>query len=207
MIAEPTTTLTDYALAALGAALALRLHAEAPALPGYARLWAASFYAIALAALLGGTSHGFTASLPASAKLGLWIGTYALLGLANLLLLCAALAGLRPRVGASFVAAALAKFAAYLVFAVARRDFGWVIADMALTLAGLLGLGLHRWFARRPGAGWLLAAVSVSFAGAFVQYGRLAFHRHFNHNDLFHVVQMLALYLFYRAARRWREPA
>lgn len=206
MIAEPTTTLTDYALAALGAALAFRLHAEAPARPGSARLWAACFYAIALAALLGGTWHGFAARLPAGAKLGLWIGTYALLGLANLLLISAALAGLRPGVAAWFVAAALAKFAVYLVLAVSRRDFGWVIADMALTLAGLLCLGLHRWLARRPGAGWLLAAVSVSFAGALVQYSRLAFHRHFNHNDLFHVVQMLALYLFYRAARRWLEP-
>ena len=27
---------------------------------------------------------------------------------------------------------------------------------------------------------------------------RLALHRHFNHNDLYHVIQIVALYLFYR---------
>ena len=26
-------------------------------------------------------------------------------------------------------------------------------------------------------------------------------HRHFNHNDLFHVIQMLGLYLFFEAGR------
>ena len=193
MIAEPATTLTDYALAALSGTLGFRLNAEASTTSGLTRLWPAGFYAVALAALLGGSSHGFAPSLSETAKLALWFGTYALIGLANLCLLCAVLASLAPAPRGWLVGAALAKFAAYLVLAIARRDFAWVIADMAVTLAGLLALGVHRWLATLPGAGWLLAAVAVSLAGALVQYARLAPHRHFNHNDLFHVVQMLAI--------------
>jgi hypothetical protein len=200
LIAEPATTLTDYALSGLSAVLGYRLAGVSPR-DAATPLWAAAFGAIAAAALLGGTSHGFAPQLPAAAKLGLWFGTYALIGFANLLMLCAALSTLPRSVRLTLSAAALVKFGGYLALAVSRRDFDWVIADMGLTLALLLALGVHRRLARQPGAGWLLAAVGVSFAGALVQYARMGLHRHFNHNDLFHVVQMLALILFYRAAR------
>jgi hypothetical protein len=201
LIAEPATTLTDYALAGLCAALGYRLNVEASR-GATTRLWAAAFVAIAAAALLGGTSHGFAPDLSAALKLGLWFGTYALIGLANLLMLCAALSTLPRSVRAALIAAALIKFGAYLVLGVARRDFAWVSVEMGLTLCGLLAIGVYRQLAGLPGAGWLLAAVTVSFAGALLQYARLAPHRHFNHNDLFHVVQMLAMILFYRAAEK-----
>jgi hypothetical protein len=49
---EPVTALTDYALAAAAAFLGVRL------LPSN-RFWALAFLALALAAVLGGTWHGF----------------------------------------------------------------------------------------------------------------------------------------------------
>jgi len=198
LIAEPSTTLTDYALAALCATLADRLRGQASPAP----LWAAGLGAVALAALLGGTSHGFAPSLSETTTLFLWFGTYVLIGLANLLMLCAALSTLPRPLRAALIAAALIKLGAYLVLGVARRDFAWVSVEMGLTLFGLLAIGVYRQRAGLPGAGWLLAGVTVSFAGALVQYARLAPHRYFNHNDLFHVVQMLAMILFYRAAEK-----
>ena len=45
---------------------------------------------------------------------------------------------------------------------------------------------------------WLVAGVLISTFGGLVQSRRVAIHRHFNHNDLFHVIQMVALYLFFR---------
>ena len=45
---------------------------------------------------------------------------------------------------------------------------------------------------------WLIAGVLVSLVAGIVQARRLALHRHFNHNDLYHVIQMAALYAFYR---------
>jgi hypothetical protein len=40
----------------------------------------------------------------------------------------------------------------------------------------------------------------VSCLAAAVQFNGIALHQHFNHNDLYHVVQMGGMYLFYRGA-------
>ena len=50
----------------------------------------------------------------------------------------------------------------------------------------------------RPARHGSSAACLVSLVGGIVQARRVAPHRHFNHNDLYHVIQMVALYLFYR---------
>jgi hypothetical protein len=44
----------------------------------------------------------------------------------------------------------------------------------------------------------------AAVAGA-IQWARLAPHVHFNHNDLFHVVQMASLYLLYRGGLLLRD--
>lgn len=57
----------------------------------------------------------------------------------------------------------------------------------------------------RPFGPYLLLGMVVSLAGAFVQARRIAPHPLFNHNDLFHVLEMGALYLCYQAARAFPE--
>ena len=47
----------------------------------------------------------------------------------------------------------------------------------------------------------VVAGVVVSFAGAGVQMSGFALHQHFNHNDLYHVIQMFGLWLFWKGAR------
>ena len=55
------------------------------------------------------------------------------------------------------------------------------------------------------GAGWVAAGVAVSFAGAVVQQSGFSLHRHFNHNDIFHLIQMAGLYLLYRGGVLLRD--
>lgn len=94
-LAEPTTTLTDYALAVLGAGLGLRLLRHAAAHGASApRHWALALMATALAALSGGTSHGFAPHLARETLAVLWSVTYGLVGLADLLLLWGAIRAL-----------------------------------------------------------------------------------------------------------------
>jgi hypothetical protein len=57
----------------------------------------------------------------------------------------------------------------------------------------------------RPGAGFVLGGVLASSAGALVQYLRLTPHPHFNDNDLFHVIQMAGVWLFFRAGLLLRD--
>jgi hypothetical protein len=51
----------------------------------------------------------------------------------------------------------------------------------------------------------MLIAVALSVLGAGVQASGLALHRQFNHNDLFHVIQLAGSVAFYRGARCLRD--
>ena len=77
-------------------------------------------------------------------------------------------------------------------FRVAAADYG---GALAILFAGAV-YAMVRWHAR--GATWLIAGVAVSLMAALIQARRVAPHRQFNHNDLFHVIQVAALYCFYR---------
>lgn len=54
---------------------------------------------------------------------------------------------------------------------------------------------------RQAGIAWMKRALVVTLAGLAVLVGKLSLHEHFNHNDLYHVVQMVGLYFLYRGAR------
>jgi hypothetical protein len=71
-------------------------------------------------------------------------------------------------------------------------EFVWVVADTGSALAIVAALHLWKY------DGWMLAGVAVSVAAALVQASGFALHRHFNHNDLYHVIQAGAMLLFYR---------
>ena len=48
---------------------------------------------------------------------------------------------------------------------------------------------------------WHATGLAVSIAGLVIQQGHLSLHPSFNHNDLFHCVQIIALWCFFRGAR------
>ena len=48
---------------------------------------------------------------------------------------------------------------------------------------------------------WHAAGLAVSIVGLVIQQGHLSPHPNFNHNDLFHCVQIVALFCFFRGAR------
>jgi hypothetical protein len=197
-IAEPMTVFTDYGLAVVGAALALALRARAEG-QASRRLWAACFAAVALAAVTGGTSHGWAPRMDEAARVALWRVTYALVGLGNLFILSGAVvAATRAGLKAALLAALALRFLVWFAFISMQPEFRYVVYDYAGTLVGLLVFAA--WLRRRglPGATWIVAGVLASLAGAAIQRAGLGPSPSFNHNDLFHVVQALGLYLYYR---------
>ncbi len=52
---------------------------------------------------------------------------------------------------------------------------------------------------------WLIVGLVASLVGLVIELCGLDLHQNFNHNDLYHVVQMVALYLFYRGARLLKD--
>jgi hypothetical protein len=189
-IAEPMTVLTDYVLGGVTAWLCFLLFRDSGREKSR-KCWAVAFAALALGAFLGGTWHGFLQN-PV-----LWKATVLAVGVASFGMLagsaCAVLSG-TPRTVVLAVAAA--KLAVFCVWIAGRDDFIVVVIDTGIAFLALAAL--HLW--RRNG--WILAGVAVSVVAALVQASGLALHAHFNHNDLYHVIQVGAMLLLYRGARR-----
>ncbi|MCB1018948.1 MAG: hypothetical protein H6509_07110 [Bryobacterales bacterium] len=203
-IREPMTLATDYALAALGVYFGLRLlRSDVRA----RRLWAYAFLAMAAGALFGGTAHGFAEWFsPAQAKL-VWKATTYSIGLASFFLLAATGAGALPcRWSRVVMTVAAVKLAVYLWWMASHDAFVYVIYDYGPSMLAVLAGHLWAWRARGADwAKWIAAGVVVSFVGAGVQMSGFALAEHFNHNDLYHVIQMAGLWLFWRGARRIGE--
>jgi len=207
-IAEPVTLLTDYILAAFVFVLAVRLsghYRRCCCRP--VRWWAAGFYASAAAALLGGSYHGFSPWLDTLAAMLLWKATVLSIGMAALCLFAGAVMatlGGAPR--RWLLSLAWLKFALYAAWMSRHDDFRFVIYDYAPALLGIFLLSVYSALTRRaPAAPWIVSGVLVSFAAAGVQASGLALHVHFNHNDLYHVIQMGAFGLLYRGGRLLQE--
>ena len=208
MISEPSTLLTDYALAALTFALAWRLRSRLEGQRARA-FWAVALLALALAALLGGTYHGFAPSLGELARLLLWKATVLSIGVAAAAMIAgSAAAAARERLRRSLTVFAAAAFVAYGAWMLFHNAYVFVVIDtaIAIVLVALLHGGSAE--ARRlPGSSWMLAAAAVSAIAAAIQASGFALHRHFNHNDLYHVTQMAAMGMFYAGVRRLRDRA
>jgi hypothetical protein len=96
----------------------------------------------------------------------------------------------------ALVALAAAKLALYAAWMLRHDGFFYVVVDSGLAFLAVAALHLWQW------NGAILAGVAVSVAAALVQAAGLAPHRHFNHNDLYHVIQVAAMCLLYRGALR-----
>jgi hypothetical protein len=204
-IHEPATLITDYALAALNSVLGLKLLGAAQS-RNSVMLWAGGFIALALAAFLGGTWHGFSLNLDTATAGKLWKATLYATGIASFCILAGtAIAVTRGPGRSALLLLAAAKFVLYLFWVTLHDDFRFVVYDTGATMAAvfvLMGWGAAR---RAPGALRIAVGVLVSIVAATVQQIGLSLSAHFNHNDLYHVVQMGAMCVFYRGALRLQD--
>jgi hypothetical protein len=150
-ITEPATMITDYMLTVactIFAVMLFRLHSSHPAMV----FWILAFVFGALAALLGGTHHGFKMNLGASTGKALWDFTMVAIGMST-----------------------------------------------AFLVAGTIASGLR---GQMEYVTWLKWGIAVSAAGFVIQKSGWDIHHHFNHNDLFHIIQIAGFWCFYEGARR-----
>ncbi len=177
-IHEPMTLATDYLLTVAAVLFAAKLWRSN-------RMWALAFLFTALGSFLGGTYHGLLQSD------SLWKVTVLAIGIASFFLLAGS--------GRALAIVATIKLVAYSAWVIFFNDgFEWVIADYGITL---LLVGAAAIVRRDASTKWIAGSIAVSVAGALVQRSGFALHRHFNHNDLYHVIQLVALWLLYRGGR------
>jgi hypothetical protein len=210
-INEPATLVTDYLLAAFTGLLGRRLaraarDAEWSALTQTAltqRWWSVAFTATAIASAAGGTVHGFQHVMARRLTNLLWLVTLESLVVAAFAVVSAAIVlvgwGRTIRFVATFAAAVA--FGSYGLWVIENPVFLSAIAAYGAAFGVLVGIRLSV----RPldrGGRLLLAGVALSLAAAGVQQSGWSIHRYFNHNDLYHVIQAVAVWLLYRAAMR-----
>jgi hypothetical protein len=101
---------------------------------------------------------------------------------------------------------AVTKFVLFALLVAINDNFRIVVYDSALAMLALVVLGTWgAWVRQVPSAPWMLAGVLVSMLAALSQQGRVSIHPHFNHNDLYHVIQMGAMYFLFRGGLLVRE--
>ena len=201
-IQEPMTLATDYALGALCALLAFRMLRDGP--QASRKKWGGAFAACAAAAFIGGTYHGFLPWLDAWVAASLWKATLFSIGWAAFSATVAtAKAHLPARWEGPVRTVASVKLGAYVVATLVADAFLIAIIDYSLAFGFVLAAHARAWvrFAD-SGARWVVAGVAVSFLAAGIQAAGIAPHPQFNHNDLYHVVQMAGMWLLYRGACR-----
>lgn len=201
--AEPVTMLTDYALAGVCGYLAWRLCRQRESQVSR-KLWVIGFSALGFAALIGGTHHGFAPHFSAALLAAGWKVTLYSVGIFNLAMLGGSIIAVTGgRVRRALLSVALLKFVAFAIWMTGHDEFRFAIADSAGAMLGLLLL--HGWSSvtrRDSASGRVLGALALSALAAAVQHAGIAFHQHFNHNDLYHVIQIAAMIVFYGAGTR-----
>lgn len=191
-IHEPATLLTDYLLAVLGGYLAWRLHRQNPA----ARWWIRALLAMAVSAFVGGSYHGFAPNFAPDVAAVWW---RLVLMLVCGIGFCMGISLIReivpPGRQRGWNAVAIAKFMLSLVMVIAYPKFLVAMLDYGLAM---LAWAVAAIVCRRKWSGWMLAGVGLSALAGWVQQSRLGISAHFNHNDVYHLIQALALIGFYR---------
>jgi hypothetical protein len=200
---EPVTLLTDFLLGAFASRLAWRLHQSGPAASRVARWWGRALGLSAGAALVGGSYHGFALNCPPAVAAAWWGATLLLINLLSAALAIGLLHELVPaerqRPWRVVIGGKLAVFAGvaliHPVYRVVIIDYGLALLAWAAA-AGLL---------RRAWRSWMLAAIALAVAAAVIQQMRWGISSCFNHNDVYHVIQALAFYGFYRAGLKFSD--
>ena len=196
---ERSTAGTDalLALVCLGCFLQLRRFRDCDAWK--VGIWSGAFALLGVGALLGAIAHGF--EMADGVRALLWAPLYLSLGLAVALFGTGAVHDMfGPRASRRalpvLVVTALAFFALTLLDG---RFLAFVLYEgvvMALALAAYAWLAVT---ARLPGAGWMAVGIVLSLLAAALQATRIVPRLElvwtFDHNGIFHLVQMPALIL------------
>ena len=187
------TLATDYLLGGVTGWLAVLLYRRPQR---SVRWWSYAFMALAAGALLGGTWHGILQNDL------LWKATVLSVGVASFAMVAGStFATLTGRARDAVLWLAGLKLIAYWWWMLDRDDFIYVVIDTGIAFAAVAAMHLWRF------NGWILAGVAVSAAAAGVQASGFALHPSFNHNDLYHVIQVAAMFLLYRGARTLTDRA
>lgn len=199
---DPMTAVTDYILAAEAFVFAVLL-LDVAGRQWSIRFWAAAFVAVGISALAGGWFHHRRLELSDPARHTLWMMTaMGLLGSLALFLASGVFAAATGGLRVVLLMAVPAGFAGG-IFRMTRsggESFG-VKRSIAILTVILLVLAAITFVVATSVATtglFILVGSMICVAAVIIQQAAPKLHRHFNHNDLCHVIFMIGLYFLYR---------
>jgi len=197
-IVEPATMVTDYMITALVWWLGWKIYVNGKA--ACQKWWAVVFALIGLSALLGGTYHGFQEIIDPATASFIWESTRWIVFFVSLTMLVGhSKAVFNEQIAKWVIVFALLKLAVFLSWAYTDPSFLVAIADYLPVLLFIFVVETSMWKVHGARESkFLVAGVALSLLGAAGQQAGIGINEHFNHNDVYHVVTMVALYLFYR---------
>ena len=198
-ISEPTIVLTDFLLGGFVLLWGILLLRHARNSSQYVHLvFAFAFFALALAAFAGGTFHGFVSSIPPLASSILWNITLSAISLISFLLV----------VGISFAAflhplrqfialTAFVKLVFFVFLLISSGNFDYAVYDYGISLVFVLIVEIAKFSQTKKASLWILGAIFISLVAAYIQQSTLSV-LFLDHNSIYHLVQIGAMYFFYR---------
>jgi len=204
MIAEPDVALTDYALVVETFLFGWWMYRSTSFSP--LKVWfVVLFWSIAVAALVGGTVHGFFPDPRSLMARMFWLTTMIFLGLTALAEYgIAAHLLLTSRRANIFVLAAGLIFGIYVVIVLFwNGTFRIAVVDYVGGLILLL-IGFASVYSRDRNRAALvgIAGLVLTFAASAVQQAHISINPHFfNHNAFYHLLEGIALFFVYRAGQ------
>ena len=203
-ISEPMTMATDYLICAASFYFFYKLRSdvstfrEKPII-----MWAIGFLFVGMSSFFGGTYHGLKLILGQDVLTFFWKVTVLSIGLASFYFVYGTVLGVFSvkwqKIIFKLLLIKLILYSGWMFF---HNEFLYVIMDYAPSLLMLMALGFYClnkdiWPTRQ----WTILAVVLSFMGAYIQQSKLAPHAKFNHNDLYHIIQTISLYFFYKGSQ------
>jgi len=192
---ELTTSATDALLAIECTLIIACLLRTAPANRWRTNLWCSAFALLAIASFLGTLIHAL--ELPKSIRIALWTPLYLSLGILVLLFIVGAVADWRGKVEAKRLVPWGIGVSAAFFGLTALLDGKFIVFIVYAATIMLSALAIYTFLAathRLKGAAVVALAIILNLAAAAVQASNLSLHLlfPFDHNGLFHLVQILS---------------
>ena len=193
-----TTAITNYMMGSIGLYLGWQTLQIQDSL--FHILWACSFFSLSLGAFLGGSHYVFGPRLPNYITKVIWMLTLIFVGITGLFLAGSAATFYINETGKFGLMLGSAILVIKYVLGLNKNDtFHYAIKFyVTLIILALIGFIPAFFSLGYTGALQIVIGLLVNLSAAGVQASGLTLHKHFNHNDLFHVIQIMGMILIYR---------
>ncbi|MDH5404685.1 MAG: hypothetical protein OEY49_19440, partial [Candidatus Heimdallarchaeota archaeon] len=172
-------------------------------------LWIISLAFLCVGAVLGGTDHGFQDNFTEKTIYRIKQATYLCIGMASLFMLLGTIYSSISNeiVIIVFVAISIIKSMIFIYNIRSKNQFKYVIIEYAPSMVLVLIFKIYSLIVwNDPSSIWIIIGVIISFISAAIQASKFSLHKHFNHNDIYHVVQMIGIYFFYKGILLFTTP-